>query len=136
MQALMGDEAITSQRVWQGFMTARMMVAFLLLALHALGMYFRSQLSVWPLALCGAYLAATLATRLLVAPVTPGKRFERYWPVTLGLDLLVYFLLVWFKQSAMVNYMPLLVLPPVMSAVWPSSRQRGTIIRVSGAVWR
>jgi hypothetical protein len=37
LQALMGDEAITSQRVWQGFMTARVMVAFLLLALHALG---------------------------------------------------------------------------------------------------
>ena len=132
LQALMGDESGASQRIWQGFMTARMMVAFLLLALHALGMYFRSQLSVWPLALCGAYLAATLATRLLVAPVTPGKRFERYWPVTLGLDLLVYFLLVWFSQSGIANYTPLLALPAVMCAVLGSQRITIMTVVISG----
>ena len=122
LQALMGDEAITSQRVWQGFMTARVMVAFLLLALHALGFYFNRDGPVWQLVLCAAYLVAMLGTRLLITPVAPGKRFEWCWPVTLGLDLLVYFLLVWFKQSAMVNYMPLLVLPPVMSAVLGTKR--------------
>ena len=122
LQALMGDEAITSQRVWQGFMTARVMVAFLLLALHALGFYFNRDGPVWQLVLCAAYLVAMLGTRLLITPVAPGKRFEWCWPVTLGLDLLVYFLLVWFKQSAMANYMPLLVLPPVMSAVLGTKR--------------
>ena len=122
LQALMGDEAITSQRVWQGFMTARVMVAFLLLALHALSFYFNREGPVWQLMLCAAYLMVTLGTRLLITPVAPGKRFEWCWPVTLGLDLLVYFLLVWFKQSAMANYMPLLVLPPVMSAVLGTKR--------------
>ena len=132
LQALMGDESGASHRIWQGFMTARMMVAFLLLALHALGMYFRSDLSVWLLALCGAYLAVTLATRLLVAPVAPGKRFERYWPLTLGLDLLVYFLLVWFSQSGIANYTPLLALPAVMCAVLGSQRLTIMTVVISG----
>ncbi|MDO4796084.1 MAG: PAS domain-containing sensor histidine kinase [Brachymonas sp.] len=122
VQAITGDGTQASLRIWQGFMTARLMVAALLLILHALGMYFRGSLSVVLLALCAGYLLVTLTTRLLLAPVPPGRRFEPYWPITLGLDLLVYFLLVWFSQSPIANYTPLLALPPVMSAVLGTRR--------------
>lgn len=122
VQAIAGDNTQTGLRIWQGFMTARLMVAALLLVLHALGMYFRGSLSVELMALCVAYLLVTMATRLLLAPVPPGRRFEPYWPLTLGLDLLVYFLLVWFSQNPIANYTPLLALPPVMSAVLGTRR--------------
>ena len=122
VQAIAGDNTQAGLRIWQGFMTARLMVAALLLVLHALGMYFRGSLSVELLALCTAYLLVTVATRLLLAPVTPGRRFEPYWPFTLGLDLLVYFLLVWFSQNPIANYTPLLALPAVMCAVLGTRR--------------
>ncbi|MDO4795704.1 MAG: histidine kinase dimerization/phospho-acceptor domain-containing protein [Brachymonas sp.] len=141
VQALAGDSTQASLRIWQGFMTARMMVAALLLVLHALGMYFRGSLSVELLALCTAYLLVTVATRLLLAPVPPGQRFEPYWPFTLGMDLLVYFLLVWFSQSPIANYTPLLALPPVMSAVLGTRRLAILSVLVSSlliglASWR
>lgn len=122
LSAVSGDASFTSNRIWQGFMTARLMVALLLLALQALEMYFHNGSPVWLLALCAVYAAATLSTRLGISPIPPGEPFERYWPATLGLDLLVYFLLVWFGRSDMANYIPLLVLPPVMSAVLGTRR--------------
>lgn len=134
VQAISGDSMQAGLRIWQGFMTARLMVAALLLVLHALGMYFRGSLSVELLALCTAYLLVTLATRLLLAPVPPGRRFEPYWLFTLGLDLLVYFLLVWFSQSPIANYTPLLALPPVMSAVLGTRRLTLLSVLVSSLV--
>lgn len=141
VQAIAGDSTQAGLRIWQGFMTARLMVAALLLVLHGLGMYFRGSLSVELLALCAAYLLITVGTRLFLAPVPPGRRFEPYWPFTLGLDLLVYFLLVWFSQSPIANYTPLLALPPVMSAVLGTRRLTLLSVLVSGllmglASWR
>ena len=112
-----GGEQYAVTRIWLGFMTARMMVAVLLLALQGLGLYFRGNDPGWLVVLCAAYMAATLFTRLGVQPVQPGKPFERYWPTTLGMDLAVYFLLVWFGRSEMANYIPLLALPPIICAV-------------------
>lgn len=128
LSAVSGDASFTSSRIWQGFMTARLMVALLLLALQALEMYFHNGSPAWLLALCAVYAAATLSTRLGVSPMPPGEPFERYWPITLGLDLLVYFLLVWFGGSDMANYVPLLALPPVISAVLGT--QRVTVLTV------
>lgn len=141
VQAIAGDNTQAGLRIWQGFMTARLMVAALLLVLHALGMYFRGSLSVELLALCTAYLLVTVATRLLLAPVTPGRRFEPYCPFTLGLDLLVYFLLVWFSQNPIANYTPLLALPAVMCAVLGTRRLTLLLVLISSlliglASWR
>ena len=119
-------------RIWLGFMTARAMVAMLLLALQGLGLYFRGNDPGWLVVLCAAYVAATLATRLALKAVQPGKPFERYWPATLGMDLAVYFLLVWFGRSEMANYIPLLALPPVICAVLGTWRLTwGTVIAAS-----
>lgn len=112
------SDAVTDGRIWQGFMTARLMVALLLLALQALAVFFRSGTTpVWLIGLCVAYAVVTLATRLFMAPAPTGQPFEPYWPITVGLDLLVYFLLVWFTQGEIANYLPLLALPPVICAV-------------------
>ncbi len=119
-------------RIWLGFMTARAMVAMLLLALQGLGLYFRGNDPGWLVVLCAAYVAATLTTRLALKAVQPGKPFERYWPATLGVDLAVYFLLVWFGRSEMANYIPLLALPPVICAVLGTWRLTwGTVIVAS-----
>lgn len=77
----------------QGFMTARLMVALLLLALQGLKTYFHSASPAWLLAMCAVYAAFALSTRLGIAPVTRANLRSATSPATL-LDLLVYFLLV------------------------------------------
>lgn len=121
LQALPG-ETPASTRIWQGFMTARAMVAFLLLAWQGMEVFFRATDEVWILALCTVYLVATLRTRWLLKPVAAGQPFERYWLWTLGLDFWVYFLLLWFGHGSMNNYIPLLGLPLIICAVLGTRR--------------
>lgn len=111
------SEPLAHGRAWQGFMTARLMIAGLLLLLELMGGYFRNNI-VWGLvAVCAAYVVATLLVRLWVAPIQVGESFAKYWAVTLGLDFAVYFVVIWFSTSDTANYMPLLVLPVVVCAV-------------------
>lgn len=92
LQALMGDDLYHQPARVARLHDGACHGAFLLLALHALSFYFNREGPVWQLMLCAAYLMVTLGTRLLITPGSAGQaRFEWCWPVTLGLDLLVYF---------------------------------------------
>ncbi len=111
------DKQSTSDRIWFGMMTTRLTVAVFLLSLQGLAWYFRDRRSVWLIALCVLYLAATIVTRLCIKPILSGRSFERYWLPITGMDLGVIALLLFFDRSDMANYLPLLALPPVICAV-------------------
>ncbi|MDO5626364.1 MAG: ATP-binding protein [Pseudomonadota bacterium] len=106
-------------RLWKAFMTARVVLATAILGLH-LSLHFmvRPQAS-WLLALCLAYLAVTVAVRVLGQPRPPGRRFDTQWLVTAGIDL-AFFVCLQLQQGANINYTPLLALPVLMSALMGS----------------
>lgn len=114
---LIGDTPF--DRLWRGFMTARVTIAVvLLLLLSTLYMLLGELLGIsdWLIGLCGAYLAATLAVRLLAHPQPQGSAFDPQWVSTIGVDLMAFSTLQ-FLQAGTINYSPLFALPVLMAAV-------------------
>jgi two-component system sensor histidine kinase PilS (NtrC family) len=72
------------------------------------------------MALCGTYLAAVLAVRVLTRPALPGHTFDPQWVSTIGIDLLAFSTLH-FLQPAGLNFSPLYALPVLTAAVLGSS---------------
>ena len=105
-------------RLWRGFMTARVALALVMLALMVLLYVLGLALNVsrWPIGLCAAYVAAALAVRLFTRPRRPGHSFDPYWVSTIGVDLIVFSSLQ-FLQAGGINYSPLFALPVLMGAV-------------------
>lgn len=106
-------------RLWRGFMTARVTIALVFLAvLSTLHMLVGNTLGItnWLLWLCAAYLAATLAVRIFARPQPPGSAFDPQWVSTIGVDLLTFSTLQ-FLQAGNINYGPLFALPVLMAAV-------------------
>jgi len=109
------------QRLWRGFMAARIALALLLVsvlgALMGMGI---APLNYWQLGLCAAYLAASLAVRLFTRPAPPGRTFDPQWVSTIGIDLLAFSTLH-FLQAANLNYSPLFALPVLTASVLGSA---------------
>src|SRR5688572_17928188 len=104
-------------RLWLGFMTARVAIALVLLALLSLLTLAPTlNISRWLVGLCATYLAATLAVRLFTHPLPPGQTFDPQWVSTIGVDL-VAFSTLQFLQAGGINYSPLFALPVLMGAV-------------------
>lgn len=103
-------------RLWRGFMAARILVAgvllLLLLYLRAMGQPPQSL----ALVICLAYLALTVWVRVLGRPTLPGARFDPQWLVTVGVDVLVFGLLL-YLQVGTINFTPLFALPVLLAAV-------------------
>jgi two-component system, NtrC family, sensor histidine kinase PilS len=103
-------------RLWRGFMTARILVALVLLLL----MVFLHATSTAPLSsemmLCAVYLALTVWVRLTGKPERPVQRFDPQWLVTVGADVVVFTTLLHWQVSA-VNFTPLFALPVLLAAV-------------------
>ncbi len=103
-------------RLWRAFMTARVVVALVLLVLLSV-MYSMGQgATQWAVLLCTAYLISTVAVRLLAKPVVPGSTFAVQWLFILVVDIAVYALLH-VLQTASINYAPLLALPVLLASV-------------------
>ncbi|MBI2772820.1 MAG: PAS domain-containing protein [Burkholderiales bacterium] len=105
-------------RLWLGFMTARVTIALALLVLLA-SLYTLApalHLGNWLTGLCATYLAATLAVRVMMRPQPPGNTFDPQWVFTIGVDL-VAFSTLHFLQAGGINYSPLFALPVLMAAV-------------------
>ena len=116
------SEEFAAGRIWLGFMTARLMIAILVLALllMARGVDGMGSSRGWVglVVFFVAYMAATAFARFRMAPVRLGADFEQYWPYTVGLDLAVYFVIGWAEPAgSSVSYFPLLALPPLVCAV-------------------
>lgn len=106
-------------RLWRGFMTARVMVALVLLMLQVLQMMMVHTGQYLPAGLCAVYLAVVLITRIVTRPVARGPQFDHRWQLTIGLDLATFALLQGLNPSS-VNYAPLLALPVLMASVMGS----------------
>ncbi|MEP6969128.1 MAG: histidine kinase dimerization/phospho-acceptor domain-containing protein, partial [Betaproteobacteria bacterium] len=112
-----GDGPGEFARLWSGFMTARVTLGVVLLALQSslfvLGHAANSLLVI----ACGVYLVATLATRLLGRPHRLGATLGARWTLTVGVDLATFALLQYVQGNSGINYSPLLALPVLMAAV-------------------
>jgi two-component system sensor histidine kinase PilS (NtrC family) len=120
------DSALTSDsafaRLWRGFMTARVVIALMLLTLISALFVLAPTLNVssWLIGLCLTYLAAALLVRIYTRPLPPGDRFDPQWVSTIGVDLLAVTTLQ-FLQAGGINYAPLYALPVLMGSVLGSA---------------
>ena len=110
------EESREYVRQWQGFMTARLALSVVMVALQG-SLYFtgfaQSRLLV---AICVAYFVATLASRLLEKPHALGTSFNKSWLSLVGVDV-VAFSALQIVQGNNINYTPLFALPVLLSAV-------------------
>ena len=127
-------------RLWGVFMNARVAIAAVLVilqkALQALG----TPLNHWTLAVCIAYLGATLAVRLWAHPRPPGRTFDGLWVLTIGVDVMAFSLLNFFQASPL-NYTPLFALPVLLASVLGpillafGTAASVTLLLLADAVW-
>ncbi len=103
-------------RLWRAFMTARVIIASVLVVLQAAIYAMGNVHNSWSLAVCIAYLCATLAVRLWARPKPPGSTFDAQWVSTIGVDVVVFSALN-FLQSSGINYTPLFALPVLLASV-------------------
>ncbi len=103
-------------RLWRVFMTARVAIATVLVLLQAIIYALGNNTSRGATAVCIAYLAATLAVRVLARPKPPRRAFDAQWLLTVGVDVIAFAALD-LLQSGVMNYTPLYALPVLLSSV-------------------
>ncbi len=92
------------------------MVALALLLQQLLGQALNQHRQPMELALCVAYLAATLGLRWLKRDAVPAPTAGHQWLPSIGVDLITICALQWLHSGAM-NFTPLFGLPILMAAV-------------------
>ncbi len=103
-------------RLWRTFMTARITIASVLLALQV-SIYALGNLNNgWPIAVCAVYLCATVLVWVLARPKPPGTTFDAQWMLTVGVDVVVFSVLN-FLPSSGINYTPLFALPVLLASI-------------------
>ena len=107
-------------RLWRGFMTARVMIALVLLNVQGFAFLIGQSNNRWLLVLTLAYLTAALAVRLFASPRAPGGPFDPQWVSSIGIDLITFSSLQ-FLQAGLINYTPLFALPVLLASVLGSS---------------
>ena len=103
-------------RLWRAFMSARVTIASVLVVLQASIYALGNVSNGWSIAVCIAYLCATLAVRVFAKPKPPGSTFDAQWVSTIGVDVIVFSALN-FLQSSGINYTPLFALPVLLASV-------------------
>ena len=104
------------ERLWRGFMTARVTLGLMLLLLQGTLWGLGQSANTSLIFVCGGYFAATLGVRLFARPGQLGRTFDPQWALTLGVDV-VAFALLQFLQGGNINYAPLLALPVLLASV-------------------
>ncbi len=108
-------------RIWNGFATARVMVALAVLLLQCLVYFMGQELHASFIGLCLAYMAATLFVRIAMRPSIDEPTLRRLWLPTVGVDLIAFSAMQTLQPGGM-NYTPLLGLPVLMAAVLGTRR--------------
>ena len=104
------------ERVWRGFMTARVTLGAMLVLLQG-GIFFLSPAQGGGAVLvCIAYLMASLVVRFKSHPQHLGNTFDAQWLRTVGVDVLTFAALQVLQNSA-INYTPLFALPVLMTSI-------------------
>ncbi|MEX1165724.1 MAG: PAS domain-containing sensor histidine kinase [Hydrogenophaga sp.] len=110
------SERRSMDRLWRAFMRARLFIALVLLAMQAFNWMTQSKESSWLVFMGVAHVASTLIT-LFWLPNPGARRLEAWrWPLTVGVDLLVFAALQMFQQGDF-NLIPLFALPVLMAAI-------------------
>jgi two-component system sensor histidine kinase PilS (NtrC family) len=107
------------ERLWRAFMRARAFIAAVLLALQVFERLNHSGGPNWLVLVSALHLTAALAMMVWWRVDNPGKAVSLQWPLTIGIDLLVFGLLQLFQQGGL-NYTPLFALPVLLAAVMGS----------------
>ena len=103
-------------RLWHVFMTARVAIAGVLVCLQAAIQALGNSVNRWSMAVCMAYLIATLLVRLWARPKPSGSTFDAQWLSTIGVDVVTFSVLN-FLQTSGINYTPLFALPVLLASV-------------------
>ncbi len=103
-------------RVWLGFMTARVTLGLVLVLLQSVFYALSSIRDTLPLLICITYFVAALVVRMAVRPRPMGKTFDAQWFGTVGIDVLAFGLLQ-MTQDTSINYAPLFALPVLMTSI-------------------
>lgn len=113
-------------RQWQGFMTARLILGVVLVALQTLMLAMGTSHSTTLITISGAYLVGTLTSKIFIKPRPLGQSFNRLWGALVGIDLLTFSALQLLQAgpsgSASINYTPLYALPVLLASVLGSMR--------------
>jgi two-component system sensor histidine kinase PilS (NtrC family) len=110
------DKPEEFERLWRGFMTARVTLGLVLLLLqstiYVLGHTQDATLTL----ICAAYFCATLAVRLFARPRGLGNVLDLQWISTIGIDILAFATLQ-VTQGSSINYTPLFALPVLVASI-------------------
>lgn len=105
-----------THRLWTGFMTARLIVGAVLLAVQTTLFATGSSHSLTLVLLCSLYLTATLVSRYMLRPQALGSAINPLWGMLVGADILVFAALQ-VVQNPGINYTPLFALPILFASV-------------------
>ena len=104
------------ERLWRGFMTARVTLGLVLLLLQGT-LYGLGQVgNPWLLVVCVGYFISALAVRIGFRPRRLGRTFDLQWVAVIGIDVLVFATLQ-FLHGSSINYTPLFALPVLLASV-------------------
>lgn len=111
-----GDHPLEFERLWLGFMTARVTLG-LVLSIFQGGIFaLVPQQGGTPLLICLTYFAIALTVRLTSQPQRLRQSFDSPWLRTVGVDVLAFATLQVIQGGAM-DYTPLFALPVLMVSV-------------------
>ncbi len=110
------DKPEEFERLWRGFMTARVMLGLVLLLLQAAIYQLGSSKDITLMLLCAAYCAVALMVRLKASATPVRKTFDAQWFAISGVDIVVIAALQ-LVQGNSINYAPLFALPILMTSV-------------------
>ena len=103
-------------RLWQAFMTARLTLGVVMVALQGTLYMTGFAHSLLLVAISVGYCTVTAVSRFLDKPRALGLTFNRLWVTSVGVDVLA-FLGLQMIQGSNINYTPLFALPILLSAV-------------------
>ncbi len=104
------------ERLWRGFMTARVTLGLVLLLLQSTIYFLGTSKDSTPLLIGMVYFCAALAVRLMASPRPLEYTFDAQWISTIGADVLAFAALQ-VAQGNSINYAPLFALPVLMASV-------------------
>jgi two-component system sensor histidine kinase PilS (NtrC family) len=112
-----GDQKKHSiDRLWRTFMRARLFIAVVLLSMLAFNWLKYNDEANWLILVGVAHVAATLGTLFWWPHKSAYKLHSWRWPMTIGVDLLVFATLQLFQQGDL-NLTPLFALPVLMAGI-------------------
>ena len=128
------------ERLWRGFMTARVTLGLVLLSLQGVIYALGTVKETRSVLICTGYFFAALAVRLMAPRREVVKPFDFKLISTLGIDLLAFAALQ-VAQDNTINYAPLFALPVLMAAILGSlllalaTAAGATLLLLFNAIW-